>query len=124
MKPRRDQQLLLGPNRLEQLLGDLPPTSGADPYALTCSAVVLTLFPSPPRGENGERSWSPSDSTSRGGLFVGTPMVGIPRRAAVVPRASPVPESAYAIDKYTMAIATRAPESSHIRRTLGAGAGS
>jgi hypothetical protein len=32
------------------------------------------------------------------------------------------PRAPYATDKYAMAIATRAPESSHVRRTLGAGA--
>jgi hypothetical protein len=40
------------------------PASSAHPHGLTCGVRVLTVFPSPPRGENEEEAWSPSDSTS------------------------------------------------------------
>lgn len=33
------------------------------PHGLTWRVRVPTVFPSPPRGENGERSWSPKGST-------------------------------------------------------------
>ncbi len=41
-----------------------PPLPSVDPDCLTCGARVLTVFPSPPRGENGERWWRLQGSPS------------------------------------------------------------
>jgi len=43
---------------------DSAPPASADPHRLTWGVVVLTVFPSPPRGENGEKRWSRDDSGS------------------------------------------------------------
>jgi hypothetical protein len=49
----------LAPARHRSSTGTTP-TSSVDPEHLTCGVWVLTVFPSPPRGENEEATWSPT----------------------------------------------------------------
>ncbi len=61
--PKRAAHVFVGKERRlppDPPLGDPTPFAGVRPHTLTHGVVVLTVFPSPPRGEIGEGTWSRS----------------------------------------------------------------
>src|SRR6266498_1262240 len=43
-------------------LAHMTPLSSSNPDHPTCGVRILTVFPSPPRGENGEGPWSSTET--------------------------------------------------------------
>jgi len=78
--------------RLELVSGghlNAPPLPSVDPDRLTCGVRVLTVFPPPPRGENGEKRWSRDDSGSLSrSLFCASFQMSGPTRIASTTRSS------------------------------------